>query len=60
MIMLIFSLALPTMKYLYTEQNNHGHLVKGLSSKYPDVALPSPKGPEILDSNLKEEVVFGG
>jgi aldose sugar dehydrogenase len=57
---LIFSLALLTMNYLYMDQNNHDHLVKALSSKYPDVGLPSPKGPEILDSNLKAEAVFGG
>jgi aldose sugar dehydrogenase len=58
---LIFSLALITMKYLYTTyQNNYEHIVKALSSKYPDVGLPSPNGPTIVDSNLKAEVVFRG
>jgi glucose/arabinose dehydrogenase len=58
--MLVFTFALLTMKYLYTNQNNYNHLVKALSSKYPDVGLPSPRGPTILDSNLKAEVVFRG
>jgi aldose sugar dehydrogenase len=59
-VMLIFSLALLTMKYIYTDGNNYDHLVNALSSKYTDVALPSSKGPTILDSNLKAEVVFRG
>jgi hypothetical protein len=58
--MVVFTFALLTMKYLYTNQNNYDHLVKALSSKYPDVGLPSPRGPTILDSNLKAEVVFRG
>jgi glucose/arabinose dehydrogenase len=57
---LTFSLALIAMKYLYTHQNNYDHIVKALSSKYPDVGLPSPNGPTIFDSNLKAEVVFRG
>ena len=57
---LTFSSALMAMKYLYTHQNNYDHIVKALSSKYPDVGLPSPNGPTIFDSNLKAEVVFRG
>jgi len=38
----------------------HDHFTKALVSKYPEVALPSPKGPTILDSNLKTQVVFKG
>ncbi|MFL6379221.1 MAG: PQQ-dependent sugar dehydrogenase [Nitrososphaeraceae archaeon] len=60
LVMLVFTFALLTMKYLYTNQNNYDHLVKALSSKYPDVGLPSSRGPTILDSNLKAEVVFRG
>src|SRR6187200_1105822 len=41
-------------------QHDHSNFVKALSSKYPDVGLPSPRGPTILDSNLKAEVVFRG
>jgi glucose/arabinose dehydrogenase len=41
-------------------QDYHSHLAKALSSKYPEVGLPSPKGPTILDPNLKAEVVFRG
>ncbi|MFL6399551.1 MAG: hypothetical protein ACJ72J_08225, partial [Nitrososphaeraceae archaeon] len=60
LVMLVITFALLTMKYLYTNQSNYDHLVKALSSKYPDVGLPSPRGPTILDSNLKAEVVFRG
>ena len=41
-------------------QDYHSHLAKALSSEYPEVGLPSPKGPTILDPNLKAEVVFRG
>ena len=41
-------------------QDYRSHLAKALSSKYPEVGLPSPKGPTILDPNLKAEVVFRG
>ena len=41
-------------------QDYHSHLAKALSSKYPEVGLPSPKGPTILHPNLKAEVVFRG
>jgi glucose/arabinose dehydrogenase len=59
-VILVFAFALLTTKYLYTNQNNYHHLVNALSSKYPDVGLPSRKGPVILDSNLKVDVVFRG
>src|SRR5438270_6984070 len=36
------------------------HLAKALASKYPEVGLPSTKGPTILDANLRAEVVFRG
>ncbi len=41
-------------------QDYRSHHAKALSSKYPEVGLPSPKGPTILDPNLKAEVVFRG
>ena len=44
----------------FTLQDDHNHLAKALASKYPEVGLPSPKGPTILDANLRAEVVFRG
>ena len=41
-------------------QHDHSHFAKALVSKYPEVALTSPKGPTILDSNLKAQVIFRG
>jgi glucose/arabinose dehydrogenase len=41
-------------------QYDHSHFAKALVSKYPEVGLPSAKGPTILDSNLKAQVVFKG
>lgn len=41
-------------------QDDHSHFVKAFVSKYPEVSLPSPKGPTILDSNLKAQVIFKG
>jgi aldose sugar dehydrogenase len=38
----------------------HNHFPKALVSKYPEVGLPSPKGPTILDSNLRAQVIFKG
>jgi aldose sugar dehydrogenase len=60
MVMLVFTSVLLTTKYICTGQNNYDHLVKALSSKYPDVGIPSPKGPTMLDSTLKAEVIFRG
>jgi glucose/arabinose dehydrogenase len=41
-------------------QDDHSHFAKAFVSKYPEVSLPSPKGPTILDSNLKAQVIFKG
>src|SRR5918911_3294497 len=41
-------------------RDDHNSLAKALSRKYPEVGLPSAKGPTILDPNLKAEVVFRG
>jgi glucose/arabinose dehydrogenase len=41
-------------------QYGHSQFAKALSLKYPEVGLASPKGPAILDPNLKAEVVFRG
>ena len=41
-------------------RHDHNSLAKALSRKYPEVGLPSAKGPTILDPNLKAEVVFRG
>ena len=37
--------------------DDHSHFAKEGASKYPEVALPSDKGPTILDPNPKAEVV---
>ena len=47
-------------KFPYIIQHDRSHLAKALASKYPEVGLPSPKGPTILDPNLKAELVFRG
>ena len=44
----------------FVQHDYHSHLAKALSPKYPEVGLPSPKGPTIVDPNLKAEVVFRG
>lgn len=49
-----------TNKFPYLIQQDNSHFAKALSSKYPEVGLPSPKGPAILDPSLKAEVVFRG
>jgi glucose/arabinose dehydrogenase len=44
----------------YSIQYDSIHFLKALASKYPEVGLPSSKGPIILDPNLKAEVVYQG
>src|SRR5438093_1445971 len=41
-------------------QHDHSHFAKALTSKYPEVSLPSPKGPMIIDPHLNAQVVFRG
>ena len=41
-------------------QYPHSHFAKALVSKYPEVGLPSIKGPTIADHNLKAQVIFRG
>ena len=36
----------------------HNHIAKALTSKYPEVGLPSPRGPTILDPNSKGRSSF--
>ena len=47
-------------KFLYIIQYDCNYLAKALAPKYPDVGLPSPKGPIIVDPHLKAEVVSRG
>ncbi|HET7146945.1 MAG TPA: PQQ-dependent sugar dehydrogenase [Candidatus Nitrosopolaris sp.] len=44
----------------FTQQNDRSHIAKALTSMYPEVGLPSPKGPIIVDPHLKTEAVFRG
>ena len=45
---------------LLLQQHGHSNFAKALISKYSDVGVPSPKGPTILDSNLRVQVIFKG
>jgi glucose/arabinose dehydrogenase len=47
-------------KFQYFEQHDRSLVAKALALKYPEVGLPSPNGPTIVDSHLKAEVVFKG
>ena len=47
-------------KFLYIIQYDRNYLAKALAPKYPDVGLPSPKGPIIVNPHLKAEVVSRG
>ena len=52
-----------TNKYPYfilLLQHDCSHFAKALVSKYPEVGLPSPKGPTVLDPHLKAQVIFRG
>ncbi len=37
-----------TNKFPYFGEYEHNHFAKALISKYPEVGLPSPRGPTIL------------
>src|SRR5438552_1712918 len=41
-------------------QHPHSHFAKALVSKYPEVGLPSIKGPTIDVPHLKARVIFRG
>jgi len=58
-LLIIASIAI-AVKFPFIMQHDPIHLARGLAPKYPEVGLPSPKGPKIFDPNLKAEVVFGG
>ena len=49
-----------TNKFPYFVQHDRSHIAKALIQKYPEVGLPSPNGPTIIDAHLKAEVVFRG
>src|SRR5437588_5558616 len=49
-----------TNKYPYSEQHDRTHIAKAIAPKYPEVGLPSPQGPIIVDPNLRAEAVFRG
>lgn len=58
-LLILASIAI-AIKFPFILQHDPIHLARGLASKYPDVGLPSPKEPTIVDPNLKAEVVFRG
>jgi glucose/arabinose dehydrogenase len=45
---------------LLLQEHDYSNFAKALISKYSEVGLPSPKGPTILDSNLRAQVIFKG
>jgi glucose/arabinose dehydrogenase len=47
-------------KFPYFVQYDPSHSAKALPTKYPEVGLPSPKGPMIVDPQLRAEVVVRG
>jgi aldose sugar dehydrogenase len=50
----------PYFILLILQHHYHSHFAKALVSKYPDVGLPSPKGPTIADPHLNAQVIFRG
>jgi glucose/arabinose dehydrogenase len=50
----------PDFILLILQHYYHSHFAKALVSKYPEVSLPSPKGPTIADPHLKAQVIFRG
>ena len=58
---LILSSISLTVKYQYFDEYYYNdHFAKALDSKYPEVGVPSSKGPVINDPSLKPEVIFRG
>ena len=49
-----------TNKYPYSVQHDRSHIAKAIAPKYPEVGLPSPQGPIIVDPHLRTEAVFRG
>src|SRR5437763_1940070 len=47
-------------KFPYFVKHDPSHSAKALPPKYPEVGLPSPKGPMIVDPHLRAEVVVRG
>jgi glucose/arabinose dehydrogenase len=50
----------PHFILLILQHHYHSQLARALVSKYPEVGLPSPKGPTIADPHLKAQVIFRG
>jgi aldose sugar dehydrogenase len=60
-ILVILTSTFTSNKFLhFILQINHSAFAKPRASKYPEVALPFPKGPTILNPELKTQVVFRG
>ena len=56
----IASMILIAFMLLILQEYNHINFAKALISKYSEVAVPSPGGPTILDSNLTVQQIFEG
>ena len=58
-ILILTSISL-AVEYQYFDEYHYNHLAKALDSKYPEVGVPSSKGPIINDPNLRPEIIFRG
>jgi len=58
-ILILTSISL-AVEYQYSDEYYYNHLAKALDSKYPEVGVPSSKGPIINDPNLRPEIIFRG
>src|SRR5919199_329414 len=56
----VASIILIAFMLLLLQEHDYSNFAKALISKYSEVGLPSPKGPTILDSNLRAQVIFKG
>jgi glucose/arabinose dehydrogenase len=59
-ILILTSISLAVGYQYFDEYHYNDHLANALDSKYPEVGVPSSKGPIINDPNLKAEVIFRG
>ena len=59
-ILILTSVSLAVGYQYFDEYHYNDHLAKALDSKYPEVGVPSSKGPIINDPNFRPEVIFRG
>lgn len=57
---LIFTSISTLNNFPYFVQHDSSHRAKAIPPKYPEVGLPSPKGPMLVDPHLRAELVVSG